>query len=245
MGLKCLEACASICGCPSLLSSGYHKHKDLINANAYISLDTQFMGDEAIVLKCGSRLCGTGGVLLNVPLIQNKSYFEVKIQQSGQWGIGVATRDADLSHPPLGRDFFSWVMRSSGQLYHDDKVISTAALPNQTESTRANHNLTLAKVNKSGCGAQSSELGTVEHERLGSVVNFEDGDVIGVAYDHVSLQFYLGGIKLENASFFNIKSRVYPLLYVNDDAILDIKINDFVFKPPKGFSQIMREKTIL
>ena len=35
------------------------------------------------MLKCGSRLCGEGGVLLNVPLLQSKSYFEVKIQQSG------------------------------------------------------------------------------------------------------------------------------------------------------------------
>jgi len=218
----------------------------MINANAYISLDTQFMGDEAIVLKCGTRLCGTGGVLLNVPLIQNKSYFEVKIQQSGQWGIGVGTRDADLSHPPLGRDFFSWVMRSTGDLYHDDKVVSTASLPNTTECSISGQNLSLSKVSKSACGGMPGvELGTVDRERLGSLVNFEDGDIIGVAYDHLSLQFYLGGIKIENASFYNIKSRVYPLLYVTDDAILDIRINDFAFKPPKGFSQIMREKTIL
>ena len=53
------------------------------NVSRYHYFFIFWTGEEAIVLKCGSRLCGEGGVLLNVPLLQSKSYFEVKIQQSG------------------------------------------------------------------------------------------------------------------------------------------------------------------
>lgn len=50
-----------------------------------------------VVVKGGLRVCGSGAVLGNAPLVQSKSYFEVKIQQSGSWSIGLATRQTDLS----------------------------------------------------------------------------------------------------------------------------------------------------
>lgn len=38
-----------------------------------------------VVVKNGTRICGSGGVLCTAPIVQNKCYFEVKVQQSGKW----------------------------------------------------------------------------------------------------------------------------------------------------------------
>lgn len=42
-------------------------------------------GNEVVIVKNGTRICGSGGVLCTAPIVQNKSYFEVKVQQSGKW----------------------------------------------------------------------------------------------------------------------------------------------------------------
>ena len=47
------------------------------------------LGQEAVVVKNGSRLCGTGAARASTPILQNKAYWEVKIQQSGIWSCGV------------------------------------------------------------------------------------------------------------------------------------------------------------
>jgi len=49
-----------------------------------IVLDTASMGHEAVVVKQGLRLCGSGAALGNTPILQDKAYFEVKLQQAGQ-----------------------------------------------------------------------------------------------------------------------------------------------------------------
>lgn len=41
-------------------------------------------GVDCVVVKSGRRVCGTGGALANAPIVQDKSYFEVKIQCGGQ-----------------------------------------------------------------------------------------------------------------------------------------------------------------
>lgn len=56
-----------------------------------------FEGYEVVIVKGGQRVCGSGGALGNAPLVQSKSYFEVKIQQGGSWAIGLATRQTNLS----------------------------------------------------------------------------------------------------------------------------------------------------
>lgn len=48
------------------------------------------------MVKGGQRVCGSGCVLGNAPLVQNKAYFEVKLQQGGVWAVGLATRETDL-----------------------------------------------------------------------------------------------------------------------------------------------------
>lgn len=54
-------------------------------------------GYEVVIVKGGQRVCGAGAALGNAPLVQSKSYFEVKVQQGGSWAVGLATRQTDLS----------------------------------------------------------------------------------------------------------------------------------------------------
>jgi len=42
-------------------------------------------GHEVVIVKNGQRICGSGGTLASAPLVQSKAYFEVKIQQSGNY----------------------------------------------------------------------------------------------------------------------------------------------------------------
>lgn len=41
-------------------------------------------GADVVVVKSGRRVCGSGACLANAPLHQNKSYFEFKIQSTGE-----------------------------------------------------------------------------------------------------------------------------------------------------------------
>jgi len=40
-------------------------------------------GYGVVVVKNGQRICGTGAALANAPIVQNKAYFEAKLQSSG------------------------------------------------------------------------------------------------------------------------------------------------------------------
>lgn len=39
--------------------------------------------------------------------------------------------------------------------------------------------------------------------------------------------------------------QVYPMVYVDDSAILDLKFKNFTVPPPPGFGEILVEQTIL
>jgi len=78
-----------------------------------VILDTTSMGQEAVVVKNGLRLCGTGSARGTAPILQDKAYWEVKIQQGGVWSAGICTPAADLSKD-LGLDQSSWAVTSSG-----------------------------------------------------------------------------------------------------------------------------------
>ena len=120
-------------------------------------------------MKNGKRLCGTGGAISNVPIIQNKAYFEVKIRSNGQWGIGLATKKVDLDKV-LGNDSESWVLRNDGNVLFNNSI--------------------KFKMNRT----------------------IEEGDIVGVTYDHELLNFYLNGDDLE-ASITGIRGTVYPAFY--------------------------------
>ena len=40
-------------------------------------------GYGVVIVKNGQRICGTGAALANAPIVQNKAYFEAKLQSSG------------------------------------------------------------------------------------------------------------------------------------------------------------------
>jgi len=78
-----------------------------------VILDTSTMGQEAVVVKNGLRLCGTGSARGSAPILQDKAYWEVKVQQGGVWSAGIATPAADLTKD-LGLDQCSWAVTSGG-----------------------------------------------------------------------------------------------------------------------------------
>lgn len=82
------------------------------------------LGVNAVVLKNGSRLCGSGGALANSQIIQNKAYFEITIQQAGKWGVGLGTKFSDLSTAPTNHSF---LLQSDGSLIADGKVLDARA----------------------------------------------------------------------------------------------------------------------
>nr|XP_002124704.2 SPRY domain-containing protein 7-like [Ciona intestinalis] len=88
-----------------------------------ICLDTTKMGTDAVIVKNGKRICGTGGGLANAPIAQDKAYFQVKLQSTGIFGIGVGLETAELDRVPLGEDANSWVLRHDGFIRHNKKTV--------------------------------------------------------------------------------------------------------------------------
>lgn len=167
-----------------------------------VTLDPNHMGHEVVLVKNNLRICGTGGALGSAPLVQSKSYFEVKIQQSGIWGLGLATYNTNLNNAPGGIDPESWVLTHEGCLKHN--------------------NLELRKT---------------EH-------TLQEGDIVGVTFDHIELNFYVNGKNME-CPISNIKGSVYPALFVGEGAILDLIVDSFTHPPPSGFDRIMIEQSLL
>jgi len=44
-------------------------------------------GYGVVIVKNGQRICGTGAALANAPIVQNKAYFEAKLQSSGNFAM--------------------------------------------------------------------------------------------------------------------------------------------------------------
>ena len=49
----------------------------------YFSRFFALSGNEVVIVKSGKRICGSGAALANAPILQNKCYFESKIQSGG------------------------------------------------------------------------------------------------------------------------------------------------------------------
>lgn len=166
-----------------------------------IILDNKHMGHDVVILKNGLRICGNGGAICTAPLVQSKSYFEVKIQQGGKWGIGLATRKADFNTGG-GSDQESWVLTSHATLRHN---------------------------------------GTVIHSNLEIPA---EGSILGVSFDHIELNFYVNGKPLDK-TLTGIKGTVFPALYVDEGAVLDLIVDNFIGTMPNGFERIMIEQSLL
>jgi len=166
-----------------------------------VILDTTVMGQEAVVVKNGLRLCGTGAARASAPILQDKAYWEVKVQQGGVFSCGLASPAADLSSD-LGGDHTSWAVGSQGTVR--TRGVTEYKLPAQPQ----------------------------------------EGDVLGFSYDHVELNIYSNGKNLDTP-ILGIKGTVFPVLYVDEGAILDAVFENFHHTPPPGFERIMIEKALL
>lgn len=169
------------------------------------------------------RITGTGGALATAPLVQSKSYFEAKIQQRGNWSIGLATRRADLSRKQGGTDRESWCLCSDNLTRHNNEecepVRKQPVPPNSSlfnEST-APGLIGIEDLNEDLLLTTGS-LEALDNNLTNGLCHdssniADEGDVIGVAFDHIELNFYLNGNNLE-VPFRNIKaSTLFPVIY--------------------------------
>ncbi|CAH2099683.1 unnamed protein product [Euphydryas editha] len=207
-----------------------------------VQLDTLHMGHEIVIVKGGQRVCGSGCALGNAPLVQNKSYFEVKLQQGGVWAVGLATREADLNRVHGGVDKESWCLNSDGTVRHDNVELYHLK-PVSQESPTSELLVTTGSSNNNENQNENEKPESEKGDENTAVVPGE-GDVIGVAYDHVELNFFLNGKNME-IPVRNIKGTVYPALFVDDGAILDIILDNFRYPPPTGYAKIMVEQSLL
>ncbi|XP_013387124.1 SPRY domain-containing protein 7-like [Lingula anatina] len=182
--------------------SGSNSGRDAQAEQPSVRLDTSHMGSDVVIVKNCRRICGTGAALANAPIVQDKAYFEIKLQSTGIWGVGLATKKCNLNTVPLGTTTESWVVRQDGTLYHNNE----------------------------------------ERGKLKEVP--QEGDLLGLSYDHVTLNFYLNGKQLDT-SFTGIKGTIYPVCYVDEGAILDVQFSCFFHEPPEGYNKIMIEQSLL
>ncbi|KAH8414002.1 hypothetical protein KR222_001148 [Zaprionus bogoriensis] len=242
-----------------------------------VHLDAAHMGAEVILLSHQLRVTGTGGVLATAPLVQSKSYFEVKIQQSGSWSIGLATRQTDLARKWGGGDRESWCLCSDNATRHNDEefrpVVANCSQPTgsggmpaakshgqvgEPVTSTANGILNNSAAAAAGLIAiedlqeedllMTTGVATAPESTLISTPqrDFPDeGDIVGVAFDHVELNFYFNGKNLE-VPFRNVRGpALFPVIYVGNGAILDIILDNFTHGPPSGFERILLEQSLL
>lgn len=63
----------------------------------------------------------------------------------------------------------------------------------------------------------SNNSGSREIEKI------QEGDIIGVSYDHIQLKFYINGTEIDH-SLTNVKGTVYPALYGKKWFIINLSI---------------------
>uniref|UniRef100_A0A0K8UAL4 SPRY domain-containing protein 7 n=1 Tax=Bactrocera latifrons TaxID=174628 RepID=A0A0K8UAL4_BACLA len=222
-----------------------------------IFLDSSFAGPDVILLSRQLRITGSGGALATAPLVQSKSYFEIKIQQGGSWSVGLATRQADLTKKLGGCDKESWCLCSDNATRHNDETFRPVVVTTQEPISNGN-----GIVKDSAVAAGLIGIEDVPEDNLlgddlnvssnceGNLIaqplhNFPDeGDIVGVAFDHIELNFYFNGKNLE-VPFRNVKGAVYPVIFVGNGAIVDIILDNFHFGAPPGFEKIMLEQSLL
>ncbi|KAI1303045.1 SPRY domain-containing protein 7 [Halotydeus destructor] len=170
-----------------------------------VVLDTCNMGNDVVIVKNGHRICGTGAALASAPIVQNKAYFEVKIQQTGLWGVGLANGNCNLNKVPLGADTDSWILRCDGKIYHNNEKLY----------------------------------------ELPSSISMQEGDIIGVTYDHSELNFRVNNAPIDFSILSIRGSNIFPVIYVDDGAIIDASFTTFQFEPPLGYDRIIVEKSLL
>ena len=162
----------------------------------------------------------------------------MKIQQKGIWSIGLATRQADLNKKFGGLDKDSWCLCSDNVTRHNgeeqgpvvattcepkvqnggDIILNGSAVPGLIGIEDIDEDLLLT-TGKSENDIAGNTVTTKTSPESDSVLpeqkhNFPDeGDIVGISFDHIELNFYFNGKNLE-VPFRNVKaSTVYPVLF--------------------------------
>lgn len=202
-----------------------------------------------MILKNGKRVCGSGGAVLNQALLQSKSYFEVKIQQSGHWSLGLCTLNTDLNKTRGGLDKFSWCLNAENYVMNDGQVTYDLNEIYSSNAVSNDDTEQLLPLNKKS--EILNVLPSSPSNRRSALP--QEGDIIGLTYDHVELNFYLNGknlqvpqlIKLNSHTNGEYNNEIYPCLFVDDGAILDLIVDNFNYQIPSGYDKIMVEQTLL
>jgi len=111
---------------------GYTEINELVEKSGQdescVRLNQFRTGNNAVIVKNGKRLCGSGCCLATAEIVQDKVYFEAKLQSQGVWGIGVAVSDENMNLIPLGDSTLSWVLRHNGCIHHNKNIIHESKL---------------------------------------------------------------------------------------------------------------------
>lgn len=138
----------------------------------------------------------------------------------------MATRQADLNAKYGGMDKESWCLCSDNATRHNNEEfrpvtlisqepLSQAVLLNGTNASESglvgvedlNEDILLTT------GSNNVDTKTTTEEKSSAVHSFpSEGDIVGVAFDHVELNFYFNGKNLE-VPYRNVRGTVYPVLY--------------------------------
>ncbi|XP_077392922.1 SPRY domain-containing protein 7b isoform X1 [Festucalex cinctus] len=158
---------------------------------------------------------------------------DVVIVKSGRRICGTG---ACLANAPLhqNKSYFEFKIQSTG--VWGVGVATQKANLNQVPLGRDSNSLVLRH---DGCVVYNGE----EKNRLPANNLPQEGDIVGITYDHVEMNLYLNG-KNMHCPASGIRGTVYPVVYVDDSAILDCQFSDFYHTPPQGFEKILFEQQI-
>ncbi|XP_036419333.1 SPRY domain-containing protein 7a [Colossoma macropomum] len=184
--------------------------------------------------------CGRGNsghvTLKEMPTVQLDTHHmgtDVVIVKSGRriCGTGGCIANAPLHQ---NKSYFEFKIQSTG--VWGVGVATQKANLNQVPLGRDAHSLVLRQ---DGTVYHNNE----EKNRLPANSLPQEGDIVGVTYDHVELNLYLNG-KNMNCPASGIRGTVFPVVYVDDSAILDCQFSDFYHAPPQGYQKILFEQQI-
>lgn len=185
----------------------------------------------------------------------------MKIQQEGHWSVGVCTLNAELNKTRGGLDEHSWVLNAENLVMNNGKVIHDLNEMYQPNSETDHPSIdrdtdNLLSVDESEHSTEFPNMPSSSKKDRSSVLPTE-GDILGITYDHIELNFYVNGknlniptlIKFNNNQQSSDKksynNEIYPCLYVDDGAILDVILDNFNYQIPSGYEKILLEQTLL
>ncbi|KAI1885378.1 hypothetical protein AGOR_G00219520 [Albula goreensis] len=194
----------------------------------------------AALFTCCLGCCGDGGSghipLKEMPAVQLDTHHmgtDVVIVKSGRRICGTG---GCLANAPLhqNKSYFEFKIQSTG--VWGVGVATQKVNLNQIPLGRDINSLVLRHDG-------SLYYNNEEKNRLPANSLPQEGDIVGITYDHVELNLYLNG-KNMHCPASGIRGTVFPVVYVDDSAILDCQFSDFYHTAPQGFEKILFEQQI-